>query len=271
MSSMSTSLNGLKNAQTELGVVSNNLANAETTGFKKSRVNFADIVAGSAYTNPKLVQGIGSTVKAIDQNFSAGAISQTGSALDFAINGEGFFSVKSPISGQIAYTRNGNFSTDGVGYIVDSNGSRVQSLPIDAAGNPTSFVPQDTLLPATNAAGATFSGVAVKADGTITAAYSDGSLTNVGKVALASFGAPTGLLQVGTQDWQATGNSGLATYSTPGAAGKGNILSGSLEQSNVDIAEEMVGLITAQRYFQANAKAIDTATQIADAVIQLRT
>ena len=266
-----TSLNGLKNAQTELGVISNNLANAETSGFKKSRVNFADIVAGSAYTNPKMVQGIGSTVRSIDQNFASGAITQTGSALDMAVNGEGFFTVKSAITGQIAYTRNGNMATDGAGYVVDSNANRLQILTVNAAGTPTSFTPTDCQLAPTNAAGATFSGVTVKGDGSVVAAYADGSLTTVGKVALASFVSPSGLLQVGNQDWQATGISGPASFNAPTAGGLGNILSGSLEQSNVDIAEEMVGLITAQRYFQANAKAIDTATQIADAVIQLRT
>ena len=267
----STSLNGLKNAQTELNTISNNLANAETSGFKKSRVNFADIVAGSAYTNPKLVQGIGSIVRSIDQNFSAGPITQTGSALDLAVNGEGFFTIKSPITGQVGYTRNGNLSTDSAGYIVDSNNNRLQILTLNAAGNPSSLVPIDGQLPSTNAAGATYAGVNVKTDGTIVAAYADGSLTTIGKVALASFVSPSGLLQVGNQDWQATGLSGAANYNAPTSGGLGNILSGSLEQSNVDIAEEMVGLITAQRYFQANAKAIDTNTQIADAVIQLRT
>ena len=90
-----TSLNGLKNAQTDLNVIAHNIANAETNGFKKSRVEFADIVAGSAYTNPKLIQGIGSTVEAISQNFAIGPIEQTGSALDLAITGDGFFTTKS--------------------------------------------------------------------------------------------------------------------------------------------------------------------------------
>ena len=131
-----TSLNGLKNAQTELGVISNNLANAETTGFKKARVNFSDLVAGAAYySNPKLVQGIGSSVQAIDQNFSNGPTAQTGSALDLAVNGTGLFTVKSPISGQTNFTRNGNFSMDGSGYVNDTAGARLQILPTDAAGN----------------------------------------------------------------------------------------------------------------------------------------
>ncbi len=266
-----TSLNGLKNAQTELSVISNNLANAETTGFKKSRINFADIVSGSASTNPKLVKGIGSTVLSIDQNFALGPVQQTGSALDLAINGEGFFTAVSPITGKTFYTRNGNFAMDGTGFVTDSSGNRLQVLPVDAAGTVTATTPGDVQAPLSNAAGSDFLAVTVKQDGSIIASYADGSTTSLGKIALASFVAPNGLLQVGSQDWQATGISGVATYNQPGAARFGTILSGSLEQSNVDIAEEMVGLITAQRYFQANAKAIDTATQLSQTIINLRT
>lgn len=266
-----TSLNGLKNAQTELSVISNNLANAETTGFKKSRINFADIVAGSASSNPKLVKGIGSTVESIDQNFSLGPTAQTGSALDMAINGEGFFAKVNPVSGKTFYTRNGNFSQDGQGYVVDTSGNRLQVLPVDSTGAVTSATPIDALTAPANSAGSDFVAVTIKEDGSVLASYADGSVTQVGKVALASFVAPSGLLQVGGQDWQATAISGAASYGQPGAARLGTILSGSLEQSNVDIAEEMVGLITAQRYFQANAKAIDTATQLSQTIINLRT
>lgn len=265
-----TSLNGLKNAQSELSVIANNLANAETTGFKKSRINFADIVASSASANPKLVKGIGSAVQSIDQNFSLGPTQQTGGALDMAINGEGFFTKVSPVTGKTFYTRNGNFTLDGGGFVTDTQGSRLQVLPVDAAGNVTSTTPIDAQAPLVSGTGFDFMAVTIKADGSVIASYADGSVENVGKVALASFVSPGGLLQIGGQDWQATGISGPATYGQPGAARFGTILSGSLEQSNVDIAEEMVGLITAQRYFQANAKAIDTATQLSQTIINLR-
>lgn len=266
-----TSLNGLKNAQTELSVIANNLANAETTGFKKSRINFADIVAGSASSNPKLVKGIGSGVQSIDQNFTLGPTQQTGAALDLAINGEGFFTKVSPVTGKTFYTRNGNFGMDGNGYITDVQGSRLQILPVDATGTVTANTPQDARVLATNAAGADLLAVSIKSDGAVIAAYGDGTTTEIGKVALASFVSPPGLLQISNQDWLASGISGAASYGQPGAARFGTILSGSLEQSNVDIAEEMVGLITAQRYFQANAKAIDTATQLSQTIINLRT
>jgi flagellar hook protein FlgE len=265
-----TSLTGLKNAQTELNTISNNLANAETTGFKKSTVNFADIVAGSTYTNSKTIVGIGSLVKSVDQDFAGGAVKDTGSALDLAINGNGFFTVTNASTGQVLYTRNGNFSTDGSGNLIDSDKNNVQVLAYDSASGTYATTPSNGVIPPTNAAGATFTGVQVASDGAIVASYTDATTTTVGKIALANFVSPTGLLQVGNQEWTVTGLSGPAVYSSPTTGGSGNVLSGSLEQSNVDTATEMVGLITAQRYFQANAKAIDANTQISDAVINLR-
>ena len=264
-----TSLNGLKNSQTELNVISHNIANSETNGFKKSRVEFADIVAGSAYTNPKMVQGIGASVEAISQNFTLGPIEQTGSALDVAINGDGFFSTVNASTGQTFYTRNGSFSLDCTGYIHDRSDNRLQVFATAGAG--FAAAPSSAQVSATNAAGAQFAGVTIGANGTVTASYADGSNTVIGKVALASFVAPGGLKQVGSSNWTATGISGAATYGQPGNGQYGDLLSGALERSNVDIAEELVGLITAQRNFQANAKAIDTATQISQTVINLRT
>ena len=266
-----TSLNGLKNAQLDLGTVAHNIANVETTGFKKSRVEFGDIVAGSAYTNPKLIQGIGATVESISQNFSLGPIEQTGSALDLAINGDGFFTTVSAQTGQTLYTRNGSLVMDDAGFIHDGSNNRLQVFPTDAAGVVTSTTPVDAQVPAQNGAGADFAGLTVNEDGNIVATFSDGTNEVVGKVALASFISPTGLKQVGSSNWQATGLSGTANYGEPGVAQYGRLLSGALERSNVDIAEELVNLITAQRNFQANAKAIDTATQISQTIINLRT
>ena len=266
-----TSLNGLKNAQTDLGVIAHNIANVETTGFKKGKTNFADVVAGSAQTNPKMVQGIGATLESITQNFALGPIEQTGSALDVAITGDGFFAMRSAESGKTLYTRNGGFEIDGGGYVTDGSNNRLQVLPTDAAGNVTSTTPIDAQVPQVNAAGADFAGVTVDSDGSVSASYADGSVEVIGSIALASFIAPTGLKQVGSSNWEATGLSGTAKYGSPGTGQYGSLLSGALERSNVDIAEELIGLITAQRNFQANAKAIDTATQISQTVINLRT
>lgn len=271
-----TSLNGLKNAQTDLGVISHNIANAETTGFKKSRTEFADIVVGSAFTNPKLVVGIGAAVESINQNFALGPIEQTGSALDLAINGDGFFTTKNVVTGQTLFTRNGSLTVDGGGHISDGSGNRLQVFPTTATGTITSTTPADAVIPATNGTDASgnpieFAGITVGDDGAVTASYADGSNVIIGKVALASFIAPQGLKQVGSSNWVTTGISGAPSYGQPSTGQYGSLLSGALERSNVDIAEELVSLITAQRNFQANAKAIDTATQISQTVIQLQT
>ncbi|MDB5725285.1 MAG: flagellar biosynthesis protein FlgE [Novosphingobium sp.] len=269
-----TSLNGLKNAQTQLSVVSNNIANAETTGFKKSRVDFADIVAGSAFTNPKLTIGIGASVEAITQNFSLGPLEQTGSALDVAINGDGFFKTVSSPGGEAQFTRNGSFKVDGSGFIHDGSENRLQVFPTDpTTGAVTSTTLVSAQIPAMNSATppAEFAGVSVNQDGSVVASYADGTNMTIGKIALASFISPNGLKQLGSSNWQQTGQSGSATYGQPGNGAFGDLLSGQLERSNVDISDELVGLITAQRNFQANAKAIDTATQISQTIINLRT
>lgn len=265
-----TSLNGMKNAQTSLGVISHNIANSETYGFKRSRAEFSELVAGSALTNPRMIQGIGSSVKAINQNFALGPVEQTGSALDMAITGDGFFTTRSPVDGQTLYTRAGSFTIAGSGHIADSNGNRLQLFPTDANGNVTGNTLNDAMIPPSNAAGAEFAGVTVSNEGLVNVSYADGSVESIGKVALAAFIAPTGLKKIGASSWESTGLSGQATYGSPGNGQYGPLLSGALERSNVDIAEELVGLITAQRNFQANAKAIDTATQVSQTVINLR-
>jgi flagellar hook protein FlgE len=262
-----TSLSGLKNAQTELDVTSNNIANSETSGFKKSSVQFADIVAGG--TNPKMTVGIGSTVQQITQNFSMGPTEQTGGALDVAINGDGFFTVKNPDTGSTFYTRNGAFTADDSGYIKDGLGNRLQIIA--DGDDPATDPPVDAQMPAANTSGSAFAGVTIDKDGTVKVSFADGSNETLGKVALASFSTPTGLKQIGSQTWQATGLSGAPDYGLPNQGAYGSLLSGSIERSNVDITEELVSLISAQRYFQANAKAIDTASQISQTVINLRT
>lgn len=266
-----TSLTGLKNAQTDLNVISNNIANSETTGFKKSSASFADMIASSVNIDSKTTVGIGARVTAVTQNFQLGAVEQTGNALDIAINGDGFFTTVSPSSNETLYTRAGSFTLDGDGYIVNAQDARLQAFPVDSTGAITSTTTlQDVQIPLTNADGYDFAGVTVDADGSIVATYADGTNATVGVLAMASFVAPTGLKQTGDASWTATGNSGEATYGQPGTGLYGDLLSGALERSNVDIAEELVALITAQRNFQANARAIDTATQISQTIINLR-
>ncbi|MEQ1688972.1 MAG: flagellar hook-basal body complex protein, partial [Sphingopyxis sp.] len=116
-----------------------------------------------------------------------------------------------------------------------------------------------------------FSDVTISGEGVITAAFSDGSLQPLGSLAIANFSDPTGLRQIGNARWTATGDSGPAELGAPGTPGFGGLQVGSLEQSNVDITEELVGLITAQRNFQANAKALEAANTLTQTVTNLQT
>ena len=271
MSSFYTSLNGLRNAETDLGVIAHNIANAETTGFKKSSAQFADLVANGSLSNPRLERGIGATVSSITQNFALGGIEQTGRSLDLAIDGDGFFVTRNAETGETFFTRNGNFRIDGNGQLTDASGARLQLTPTDAAGAVTApGTVANAQVPLTNAGGAELANLTIERSGVVLAAYADGSVEAVGRVALANFIAPDGLKSIGSSRWEATGLSGAPTFDVPTVGRSGQILSGALERSNVDLAEEMVSLITAQRNFQANAKAIDTATQITQTIINLR-
>ncbi|WP_285712076.1 flagellar hook-basal body complex protein [Erythrobacter oryzae] len=265
-----TSLSGLKNAQTDLQVIAHNIANAETVGFKKSSVQFADLVATGSATDPRRSPGIGATIAGITQDFVLGPLEQTGRALDLAIDGDGFFALSNPFSGEVSYSRNGNFRLTAAGELEDSWGNRLQAYPVDAAGNPTSTTPADVNVPITSGTGASLANVTINVRGIVIAAYSDGTTDPVGQVALATFPAPNGLRAVGQTKWQATGESGAAVFGNPGIGSYGEMIAGALERSNVDLADEMVSLLTAQRNFQANARAIDTATQISQTVLNLR-
>ncbi|WP_379551810.1 flagellar hook-basal body protein [Erythrobacter sp. W53] len=272
MTSFYTSLNGLRNAETDLGVVAHNIANAETTGFKRSNAQFADIISNGSAADPRLATGIGATVSSINQDFSLGAIEQTGRSLDLAVDGDGFFAMRNTENNEVTFTRNGSIRVDGAGNLTDSTANRLQVFETDPAGNLISTATtQDALVPLTNTAGDDLSGIVVDNNGVIFASYADGTNEAVGRVAVANFFSPDGLRGIGQTKWEATGVSGAPNYTPPGNGNAGNILSGSLERSNVDLAEEMVALITAQRNFQANARAIDTATQISQTVINLRT
>ncbi|MEE4540141.1 MAG: flagellar hook basal-body protein [Erythrobacter sp.] len=265
-----TSLSGMRNAETDLRVISHNIANAETAGFKKSSAAFADLVPTGGNTDPRLTPGIGATVSAITQNFGLGALEQTGRGLDVAINGDGFFATANPASGDLTFTRNGNLSIVASGALQDANGDLVQAFPVDPAGVTTSAVPGNVVVPTVNAAGSSLSSVSINPRGLVSAAYSDGTSEPVAQIALASFPATGGLRSIGQTKWQATASSGAPQYGDPGIGNYGQLMAGSLERSNVDLAEEMVSLLTAQRNFQANARAIDTATAISQTVINLQ-
>lgn len=265
-----TSLSGMRNAETDLRVISHNIANAETAGFKKSNASFSDLVATGGSTDPRLTPGIGAAVSAISQDFSLGALEQTGRGLDIAINGDGFFVTSNPVSGDVTFTRNGNMSVVASGAMQDANGDFVQGFAVDANGVATTNTPSNVIIPITNGAGSALSSVAIDSRGIVSASYSDGTSEPVAQMAIASFPAVGGLRAIGQTKWEATADSGNPDYGQPGIGNNGQLLAGALERSNVDLAEEMVSLLTAQRNFQANARAIDTATAISQTVLNLQ-
>lgn len=270
-----TSLSGLKGAQTDMSVISNNIANAGSIGFKRSAAQFGDIFASSPSQSTKSIAGQGTQLNGITQQFTQGSYETSEKTLDMAIVGEGFFVVKSePPASAVTYSRNGAFTPLEDGRVVDTTGSALQLLPIDADGNVTDTslgASYDLVIPdvSPDNPDAALVNVSVGTDGLVTATFADGSDQMLGKIAMASFPAVEGLRPIGDAHWQSTGDSGQPVIGTPGSGAMGAVRSGALERSNVDITEELVLLIAAQRNFQANAKAIEGASTLTQTVINM--
>lgn len=272
-----TSLSGLKAAQTDLATISNNVANVGSAGFKKSRAIFGDLFASAPTQTTKMIAGQGTRLNGVTQQFTQGTLEATDKTLDLAIAGEGMFIVRgNPPRSEISYTRNGAFQVDVNRRVVDTIGSTLQLLPVDANGNVTGTALtdlSDLILPSTKPGTPTvaLANISIGSDGLVTATYGDGTNEMLGKVAMASFTAQEGLRPIGDAHWQSTGDSGSPAINAATNGPLGTIRSGALERANVDITEELVALIGAQRNFQANAKAIETASTMTQAIINLRT
>lgn len=272
-----TSLSGLKAAQTDLATISNNVANVGSAGFKKSRAIFGDLFASAPTQTTKMIAGQGTRLNGITQQFTQGTLEATDKTLDLAIAGEGMFVVRgdAPRS-EVSYTRNGAFQVDVNRRVVDTIGATLQLLPVDASGNVTGTTladMTDLVLPSTKPGDPSVSlaNISIGSDGLVTATYGDGSNQLLGKVAMASFTAQEGLRPTGDAHWQSTGDSGPPAINAATNGPLGTIRSGAIERANVDITEELVALIGAQRNFQANAKAIETASAMTQTIINLRT
>ncbi|MBA3941722.1 MAG: flagellar biosynthesis protein FlgG [Sphingopyxis sp.] len=272
-----TSLSGLKAAQTDMSVISNNVANAGSVGFKRSKAMFGDIFASSPTQSTKMIAGQGTRLNGITQQFTQGSYESSEKTLDLAVVGEGMFIVKGePPREQVTYTRNGAFEPTPDRYVIDSTGARLQLLPVDADGNVTDRTLAgafDFRLPE-GAPGDPASGlvnVSIGLDGLVTATFANGEDQMLGKVAMATFPSMSGLRPIGDSHWQSSGESGDPTIDAATNGPMGAIRSGALERSNVDITEELVMLIGAQRNFQANAKAIEGASTLTQTIINMRT
>ena len=233
-----------------LDVISNNIANVNTTGFKMSKLEFQDTLyqtthaagsqAGAGNVLPSSLQvGQGSVPVTTERIWTQGDLSQTGGTLDMAIQGSGFFQVQMP-DGTLAYTRDGSFKTDASGVVMTNDGYPVQG------GFPT--VPAGT----TN--------ITISASGQVT--YTTASGTTTGQVQIVRFMNPGGLNAVGHNLYKETGASGTPELGTPAANGFGEIQQGALEMSNVSVVQEMVNLILAQRAYEVNSKAVQAADEM---------
>jgi len=242
---------GLDAQQKRLNVVSNNLANVGTNGFKRDRAVFEDLLyqnlrqPGSQSSQDTilpsgLLLGTGVRIVATQKIHTQGAPVPTGNNLDMMIAGRGFFQVLMP-SGDIGYTRDGSFQVNAQGQLVTSNGYHVQ---------PGITIPEDAI------------SVDVGTDGTITSTAPGGAATQLGVMQLADFVNPAGLQAVGQNLYTETVASGAPAQGNPGLEGLGQMQSGSLEGSNVNAVEELVNMIETQRAYEMNSKAISTADQM---------
>lgn len=246
---LNSAATGMEAQQMYIDVTSNNLANVNTTGFKKERANFQDLMyqiqkapggATSQTTmSPSGIQvGLGVRTASTQKEFATGSLKNTGNFLDVAIQGDGFFQITMP-DGAIGYTRDGAFHRDDTGSMVNATG-----LPLE----PNVTIPLEVTT------------VTIGTDGTVTGqTNTQAEPVQLGQVQIANFVNPAGLISIGGNLYKESGSSGPPIVGNPGENGFGSLNAGFLEMSNVAVVEEMIHLITAQRAFEFNSKAIQAA------------
>lgn len=255
-----TAATGMNSMQHQIDVTSNNIANVNTMGFKQDRAEFQDLMyeslnytAGQTSeitTNPTGMDvGLGVRVSGIQKNFLQGDLKLTSNTLDLAIEGNGFFQVTQP-DGEIAYTRNGAFKLNDEGNIVNGNGYELE---------PQINIPDNLV------------NLTIASDGTVTAEDpTTGDVSNLGQITIVDFVNPAGLTPQGESLFTQTEASGDPLEGNPSEDQFGNIRQGMIELSNVKLVNEMVDLITAQRAYEANSKAITTTDSMLDTVNRLK-
>ena len=259
MRAMYTAATGMAAYQTKIDNIANNLANSNTTSFKKVREGFEDLVyqelgtvsggQGASASNP-MALGSGVRLAYLSRDMANGDTQVTTSPTDLMIDGDGFFAVETP-NGEQLYTRDGHFRTDAEGNVVTERGYRVA---------PGIQVPDGGQL-------------MVASDGTLSATIQTAAGTetvSLGTLEIARFTNPNGLDAAGGNLYRATTASGDAMQTSPGEDGAGNIVQYALEGSNVDVAEELVGMITAQRSYELSSKVIQAADEMMQTAVNLR-
>ena len=270
---LSVIMSGLKVAQKDLAVTANNLANSGTIGFKRSDANFVDVFASDPSSDPKTQVGSGAIADIVQRSMTQGAMTTTDRVTDLAIAGRGCFVLSAPLeeggdpadAGKM-YTRAGNFGINASGAVVDGVGNQLMVFESDDAG----VINQESLvgasIPSRNEAGALLQGISISSKGVVEARYADDSVLNVGVVALASFPNDGALKAIGGSKFIASGESGAAVYTPPGAPSAGDLLSATLEEANVDITQELMGMLRAQQIYNGNARMLQAAMEVASRI-----
>jgi flagellar basal-body rod protein FlgG len=257
---LSTAATGMEAQQTRLDVTSNNIANVSTTGYKRVRAEFEDLMyqterapgssTGANTKNPTGVQvGMGVRTVATQRMHDEGSLQQTGNPLDVAIEGNGFYPINLP-SGQVAYTRDGTFKMDNEGRVVNSEGYPLATdinIPADAQS------------------------ITIGADGVVSVILpNEPEPAQLGQIQLATFANPAGLSTMGKNLYTETAASGTPILSNPGQDGTGTLSQGALELSNVKVVEEMIDLISGQRAYEVNSRVIKAADEMLQQTANLR-
>lgn len=260
MRALWTAASGMQSQQKNIDVVANNLANVNTSGFKKSRADFQDLMyqnlkttgapSTSTTQTPTGIQiGLGSRLAAVTKIFTTGDFTQSGNELDMAIEGDGFFQIQQP-DGTTAYSRAGSFKKDSQGRVVTSDGYPML---------PEIVIPNNATK------------ITIGNDGTVSVMQAGQTTpTTVGNIQLATFPNPAGLSALGKNLFNQTDSSGNPTTGTPGQTGVGTIAQGFLEMSNVNVAEEMVNMIIGQRAYEVNSKAVQASDEMLQTANNLR-
>jgi len=250
---------GMEAQQTNIDVISNNLANVSSNGFKKSRPVFEDLIyqtlrqpGAQASQQNQIPSGlqVGTGVRPVstERIFLQGNLQQTGNTLDLAIQGNGFFQIQRS-DGSLAYTRDGSFQINNQGTLVTANGDVLQpqvTLPINTVN------------------------VTIAQDGTVTVTEPGGTTATQGPIQLSNFINPAGLQSIGDNLYQETVASGTPNTSNPGLNGLGSLQQGFVETSNVNVVEEMVNMIQAQRAYELNSKAVSASDQMLQNLVQMQ-
>ncbi len=277
MRSLYSGVTGLRNHQTKMDVIGNNISNVNTIGYKSSRVIFQDIYSqtikpasttgtGSGGTNPQQI-GLGVQVATIDVLHTKSTPQYTGNSLDLSIEGDGYFIMSS--DGQLSYTRAGNFYQDVNHYLVDANGAYVQgyevdlngALVLDGGGDP---IPTNIYLDPN------YYDISINSSGQVVGIDQATNQSQViGQITLATFANPNGLEKVGQNTYRVTVNSGTEVRHTPGVGTGGLLNPGTLEMSNVDLTSEFADMIVTQRGFQANSRIITTTDQMLEELVNM--